>query len=167
KNKAVHNDVAVALDIYNDNIEAVGEDLRQKERNGEALQIRNLRRVFPVPGGEKVAVKGMNLTMYKNQITCLLGHNGAGKTTLISMLTGMIPVTSGDATINGLALNDDFSEIRQSLGMCPQHDVLYPELTVQEHLMFYGKIKGYRGDALKKQVEQKIFEVGLTEKRHV
>ncbi|KAH9154549.1 hypothetical protein LEN26_003391, partial [Aphanomyces euteiches] len=160
-------DVAVALDIYNDNIEAVGEDLRQKERNGEALQIRNLRRVFPVPGGEKVAVKGMNLTMYKNQITCLLGHNGAGKTTLISMLTGMIPVTSGDATINGLSLNDDLGQIRQSLGMCPQHDVLYPELTVQEHLMFYGKIKGYRGDALKKQVEQKILEVGLTEKRHV
>ncbi|CAK4248260.1 unnamed protein product [Aphanomyces euteiches] len=161
------NDNGVVVEIENDNIEAVGADLQRQERNGEALQIRNLRRVFPVPGGEKVAVKGINLNMYKNQITCLLGHNGAGKTTLISMLTGMIPVTSGDATVNGLSLSEDLGEIRQSLGMCPQHDVLYTELTVQEHLMFYGKIKGYSGDTLKKEVEQKIIEVGLTEKRDV
>ncbi|KAF0687881.1 hypothetical protein As57867_020372, partial [Aphanomyces stellatus] len=107
------------------------------------------------------------MTMYKNQITCLLGHNGAGKTTLISMLTGMIPASSGDATVNGLSLNGDLNEIRRSLGMCPQHDVLYTELTVQEHLMFYGKIKGYTGKALELEVEQKIVEVGLTEKRHV
>ncbi|CAK4490566.1 unnamed protein product, partial [Aphanomyces euteiches] len=164
---AAHNDLAVALDIHNDNMEPVGADLKRQERNGEALQIQNLRRVFPVPGGEKVAVKGMNLTMYKNQITCLLGHNGAGKTTLISMLTGMIPVSSGDATVNGLSLNEDLGQIHQSLGMCPQHDVLYAELTVQEHLMFYGKIKGYSGEALKTEVDNKIVVVGLTEKRNV
>ncbi|KAF0715885.1 hypothetical protein As57867_003098, partial [Aphanomyces stellatus] len=157
----------VALDIHSDNVEGVGLELRQQEQNGDALQIQNLRRVFPVPGGEKVAVKNMTMTMYKNQITCLLGHNGAGKTTLISMLTGMIPASSGDATVNGLSLNGDLNEIRRSLGMCPQHDVLYTELTVQEHLMFYGKIKGYTGKALELEVEQKIVEVGLTEKRHV
>ncbi|KAH9143316.1 hypothetical protein AeRB84_012675 [Aphanomyces euteiches] len=167
KARMVQNDASVEVDINNPNFEAVGAELKQQERTGEAFQINNLRRVFPVPGGEKVAVKDMNLTMYKNQITCLLGHNGAGKTTLISMLTGMIPVTSGDATVNGLSLNDNLGEIRQSLGMCPQHDVLYPELTVQEHLMFYGKIKGYRGALLKNEVENKIVEVGLTEKRHV
>ncbi|CAK4688978.1 unnamed protein product [Aphanomyces euteiches] len=153
---AAHNDLAVALDIHNDNMEPGGADLKRQERNGEALQIQNLRRVFPVPGGEKVAVNGMNLTMYKNQITCLLGHNGAGKTTLISMLMGMIPVSSGDATVNGLSLNEDLGQIRQSLGMCPQHDVLYAELTVQEHLMFYGKIKGYSGEALKTEVDNKL-----------
>ncbi|CAK4359342.1 unnamed protein product [Aphanomyces euteiches] len=142
---AAHNDLAVALDIHNDNMEPVGADLKRQERNGEALQIQNLRRVFPVPGGEKVAVKGMNLTMYKNQITCLLGHNGAGKTTLISMLTGMIPVSSVAGHVY----------------------VLYAELTVQEHLMFYGKIKGYSGEALKTEVDNKIVVVGLTEKRNV
>ncbi|CAK4769741.1 unnamed protein product [Aphanomyces euteiches] len=156
---AAHNDLAVALDIHNDNMEPVGADLKRQERNGEALQIQNLRRVFPVPGGEKVAVKGMNLTMYKNQITCLLGHNGAGKTTLISMLTGMIPVSSGDATVNGLSLNEDL--------VAGHVYVLYAELTVQEHLMFYGKIKGYSGEALKTEVDNKIVVVGLTEKRNV
>ncbi|CAK4964438.1 unnamed protein product [Aphanomyces euteiches] len=165
--RGVQNDMAVAVDINQDNFEPVGAELKRQEVTGEAFQIHNLRRVFPIPGGEKVAVKNVNMTMYKNQITCLLGHNGAGKTTLISMLTGMIPVSSGDATIDGLSLNDDRAEIRESLGMCPQHDVLYAELTVEEHLLFYGKIKGYRGDVLETEVEQKIVEVGLTEKRHV
>ncbi|RLO05264.1 hypothetical protein DYB28_013633, partial [Aphanomyces astaci] len=159
--------LAVALDVHSDNMEDVGIELKQQETSGHALRIQNLRKVFAVPGGEKVAVKGINLTMYKNQITCLLGHNGAGKTTLISMLTGMIPATSGDATVHGLSLHDDLGQLRRSLGMCPQHDVLYAELTVHDHLMFYGKIKGYRGHALESEVDAKIVEVGLTEKRHV
>ncbi|KAF0697422.1 Aste57867_11902 [Aphanomyces stellatus] len=153
------------LESSRETIEPVGPELRQQEETGDALQIINLRKEFRVPGGIKVSVKGMNLTMYKNQITCLLGHNGAGKTTLISMLTGMIPATSGDATIHGLSLKQDLSEIRHSLGMCPQHDVLYAELTVQEHLLFYARIKGFRGAALMAEVESKISEVGLTEKR--
>ncbi|RHZ01022.1 hypothetical protein DYB31_010702, partial [Aphanomyces astaci] len=166
--KAVSADaLAVALDVHSDNMEDVGIELKQQETSGHALRIQNLRKVFAVPGGEKVAVKGINLTMYKNQITCLLGHNGAGKTTLISMLTGMIPATSGDATVHGLSLHDDLGQLRRSLGMCPQHDVLYAELTVHDHLMFYGKIKGYRGHALESEVDAKIVEVGLTEKRHV
>ncbi|OQR91076.1 ATP-binding Cassette (ABC) Superfamily, partial [Achlya hypogyna] len=150
-----------------DAIEPVGMDLKAQEGAGEALVIRQLRREFKVPGGTKVAVKGLDLTMYKNQITCLLGHNGAGKTTLISMLTGMIPASSGDATFNGLSLRSDLAELRQSLGMCPQHDVLYGELTVEEHLQFYGRIKGFTGQALADEVTDKIAEVGLTEKRNV
>ncbi|KAH9091241.1 hypothetical protein LEN26_018836 [Aphanomyces euteiches] len=151
--RGVQNDMAVAVDINQDNFEPVGAELKRQEVTGEAFQIHHLRRVFPIPGGEKVAVKNVNMTMYKNQITCLLGHNGAGKTTLISMLTGMIPVSSGDATINGLSLNDDLAEIRESLGMCPQHDVLYAELTGTA--------------ATSSRPKQKIVEVGLTEKRHV
>ncbi|GAB9477032.1 Abc transporter a family member 1, partial [Globisporangium polare] len=71
----------VVLDV-NPNFEPVSNELREQERSGSALSVQRLRKVFSVPGGEKVAVQGMNLTMYKDQITCLLGHNGAGKTTL-------------------------------------------------------------------------------------
>uniref|UniRef100_K3XDI3 ABC transporter domain-containing protein n=1 Tax=Globisporangium ultimum (strain ATCC 200006 / CBS 805.95 / DAOM BR144) TaxID=431595 RepID=K3XDI3_GLOUD len=156
----------VVLDV-NPNFEPVSNDLREQERNGSALSVQRLRKVFPVPGGEKIAVKGLNLVMYKDQITCLLGHNGAGKTTLISMLTGMTAPSGGDATFRGMSLNDDMDDIRESLGICFQHDVLFGQLTVEEHLLIFGQIKGYVDEELKAVVENQIREVGLTEKRHV
>ncbi|EGZ11630.1 lipid exporter ABCA1 family [Phytophthora sojae] len=165
-NNVVNGSHAV-LDIENPNMEVASEELRHQERTGEALVISDIKKEFVVPGGIKRAVRGVSLAMYKDQITCLLGHNGAGKTTLISMLTGMIAPSAGDASFRGLSLVHDMAEIRQSLGLCFQHDVLYSELTVEEHLLFYGRVKGYRGAALKEEVITKITEVGLTEKRHV
>jgi ATP-binding cassette subfamily A (ABC1) protein 3 len=156
----------VVLNV-NPNFEPVNAELRNQESSGEALSVQQLRKVFKVPGGEKIAVKGVNLTMYKNQITCLLGHNGAGKSTLISILTGMTAPTSGNATYQGLKLTDDMDEIRQSLGICFQHDVLFGDMTVEEHLILFGRIKGYSDQELKVVVDTQIREVGLTEKRHV
>ncbi|KAL4157382.1 hypothetical protein PRNP1_006405 [Phytophthora ramorum] len=155
----------VALDL-NPAFEPVSADFRQQERNGEALTVQRLRKVFQVPGGEKVAVKSLDITMYKDQITCLLGHNGADKTTLISMLTGMTAPSSGNATYRGMSVNEDMDELRQSLGICFQHDVLFPELSVQEHLQFFGQIKGYANEELQEVVDRQIREVGLTEKRN-
>ncbi|KAE9030907.1 ABC transporter A family member 1 [Phytophthora rubi] len=155
----------VALDV-NPNIEKVNAELREQERNGEALTVQRLRKVFSVPGGEKVAVQGLNVTMYRDQITCLLGHNGAGKTTLISMLTGMTAPSSGNATYRGMSINEDMDELRRSLGICFQHDVLFPDLSVEEHLLFFGQIKGYANQELLAVAEKQIREVGLTEKRN-
>ncbi|KAJ0410416.1 hypothetical protein P43SY_002748 [Pythium insidiosum] len=148
-------------------IEPVSAELADQESRGDALVIRDLVKTFAVPGGTKTAVKGVRLTLYKDQITCLLGHNGAGKSTLIAMLTGVTAPTSGDAFFRGRSFTADMRAIRQSLGLCFQHDVLYPELSVEEHLAFYGRIKGYRGAALQDVVTTKIREVGLTEKRRV
>ncbi|KAL3669965.1 hypothetical protein V7S43_005338 [Phytophthora oleae] len=160
------NESSTALEVEaNTNIEPVSVDLVDQERSGEALSVQGIRKVFPVPGGEKEAVKGLYLNMYSGQITCLLGHNGAGKTTLISILTGVTPPTAGDATFHGLSFREDMDEIRESLGICFQHDVLYPELSVQDHLEFYARIKGYTGEALVDEVTAKIHEVGLVEKR--
>ncbi|KAG6615637.1 ABC transporter A family member 1 [Phytophthora cinnamomi] len=155
----------VTLDV-SPNFEPVNSELRDQEHRGEALTVKRLRKVFQVPGGEKVAVKGLDVTMYKDQITCLLGHNGAGKTTLISMLTGMTAPSSGNATYRGMSINEDMDELRQSLGICFQHDVLFPELSVQEHLQFFGQIKGYANEELQAVVDRQIREVGLTEKRN-
>ena len=81
------------------------------------------------------------LNMYQDQITVLLGHNGAGKTTTISMLLGLFPPTSGDAVINGYSILTDMESIKQSLGLCPQHNILYDRLTVREHLNFFARLK--------------------------
>ncbi|KAG7379409.1 ATP-binding cassette sub- A member 12 [Phytophthora pseudosyringae] len=156
----------VAVDV-NPNIERVSAELREQERRGDALSVQRLRKTFEVPGGTKVAVKGLDLVMYKDQITCLLGHNGAGKSTLISMLTGMTAPSSGEATYRGLSLNQDMEEIRESLGICFQHDVLFEDLTVEEHLLLFGRVKGYRNEQLRELVSSQIRQVGLTEKSHV
>ncbi|CEG41294.1 atp-binding cassette superfamily [Plasmopara halstedii] len=157
---------STSIDV-NYNVEPVSPELCEQEHQGQVLAVQRLRKVFSVPGGKKVAVQGLNLTMYKNQITCLLGHNGAGKTTLISMLTGMIAPTSGDATFRGMSICRDMDLIRESLGICFQHDVLFEELTVEEHLIFFGRIKGYTPNELDEVITRQIREVGLTEKRHV
>ena len=82
----------------------------------------------------------MTLNMYEGQITVLLGHNGAGKTTTMSMLTGFFPPTSGTALVNGYDITTNISGVRQSLGLCPQHNILFDCLTVEEHLEFFAKV---------------------------
>ena len=58
--------------------------------------------------------------MYIGEVFCLLGHNGAGKTTTISMLSGLIDITSGDALILGKNIKTQENEARRSMGVCPQ-----------------------------------------------
>lgn len=101
-------------EIYNENFEG-------EPRNKIAgVKIKNLKKVYD---DGKVAVKGLNLQLYEDQVTVLLGHNGAGKTTTMSMLIGMIPPTSGTVIIDGKEIN----EVRGSVGFCPQHNILFGE----------------------------------------
>lgn len=75
--------------------------------------------------GSPPAVDHLSLNLYESQITSFLGHNGAGKTTTMSLLTGLFPSTSGTAYIYGNDIHKDMDKIRRSLGLCPQHNVLY------------------------------------------
>ena len=51
------------------------------------------------------------------------------------MLVGLLPPTAGNAYFpGGMSIAEDMHEIRRNLGVCPQHDILFPELTVMEHL---------------------------------
>ena len=84
---------------------------------------------------------GLDLDLYQGQITALLGHNGAGKSTTIHMLTGLVPPTEGDAMIAGHSIRTEMDDVRQQLGVCPQHDVLWEQLTVYEHLALYSVLK--------------------------
>ena len=146
-------------------IEPVDPELRRQAAEGRSLSIHNLRKVFETTSGNRVAVDRLNMEMYEGQITVLLGHNGAGKSTTISMLTGLLPPTSGDARVRGLSMTRDMSGIRQHMGLCPQHDTLWPELTVTEHLELFGVLKGVKpGRALKEEVTRMIGEVGLQDK---
>lgn len=149
-------------------VEPVNAVLLAQEQKGTCLQIRGLRKTFTLEDGEeKVAVEGLDLSMYCGQITALLGHNGAGKTTTISMLTGLIAPTSGDATLYGRSIKHNFDELRRIIGICPQHDVLFNDLTVEEHLRLFGTMKNVAPHQLQEDVDNIIDDVGLTETRHV
>ncbi|XP_052283854.1 phospholipid-transporting ATPase ABCA3-like [Dreissena polymorpha] len=138
------------------------------------ISIRNLRKMFD--GGvfdrckksfkAKVAVENTTLNMFEGQITSLLGHNGAGKTTTISMLTGFMSPTSGSAIINGYDIRTDIEKVRQNLGLCPQHNILFDLLTVEEHLYFFAKLKGCDTKRANNEVREMIKVLGMEHKRN-
>ncbi|KAG1962342.1 phospholipid-transporting ATPase ABCA1b [Pimephales promelas] len=127
------------------------------------VYIENLVKVYR--HGKKLAVDGLTLGFYEGQITSFLGHNGAGKTTTMSILTGLFPPTSGTAYIMGKDIRSELSSIRRSLGVCPQHNVLFSMLTVEEHIWFYARLKGLSEEEVKAETEQILTDTGLPHKR--
>uniref|UniRef100_A0A8C2MH63 ATP-binding cassette, sub-family A member 3 n=1 Tax=Cricetulus griseus TaxID=10029 RepID=A0A8C2MH63_CRIGR len=129
------------------------------------IKIKHLSKVFQVGNKDKVGIRDLTLNLYEGQITVLLGHNGAGKTTTMSMLTGLFPPTSGHAYIHGYEISQDMIQIRKSLGLCPQHDVLFDNLTVAEHLYFYAQLKGMSLQKCPEEVKQMLHILSLEDKR--
>eukprot|EP00042_Codosiga_hollandica_P058831 m.893246 g.893246 ORF g.893246 m.893246 type:complete len:1835 (+) comp59976_c0_seq1:204-5708(+) len=144
------------------NAKASSQDFEEDPVGYEAgIRICNLRKEY----GEKVAVEGLSLNMYEGQITALLGHNGAGKTTTMSMLVGLYAPTAGTAFIGDSNIVTDSLRARQSLGLCPQFDVLFETLTVEEHLYFFAQLKGAT-ENLAQEVDQYVKDLDLEAKRH-
>lgn len=100
------------------------------------------------------AVDGLSLTSQKRQILCLLGPNGSGKTTTLDMIAGFQAPTEGSITINALP---------SQIGVCPQKNVLWDDLTVYEHLIFWNTVKGGVDDSA--HLEQLIVTCDLSKKR--
>ncbi|XP_055529126.1 phospholipid-transporting ATPase ABCA1-like [Wyeomyia smithii] len=138
----------------------------EPEPKGRAarIEIRGLRKVY---SNKKVAVEGLSFNMFEGQITALLGHNGAGKTTTMSMLTGMIRPSSGTAIVWGHDIRYDMKRIRNSLGYCPQHNILFDRLTVKEHLYFYGRLKGLSKIQVQSEIDRYIKCLELVDKTDV
>ncbi|XP_029561835.1 retinal-specific ATP-binding cassette transporter [Salmo trutta] len=127
------------------------------------VEIQDLVKVFP--GGSRPAVDHLSIAFYEGQITSFLGHNGAGKTTTMSILTGLFPPTSGTAFINGRDIRTDMDSIRTSMGMCPQYNILFKHLTVEEHILFYCMLKGTSQAEAQQAVTVMLEDLGLPHKR--
>lgn len=112
------------------------------------------------------AVKDVRVALDDGQLFCLLGHNGAGKSTTIGMLTGLLTPTGGDATIFGHSIITNMDQIRENMGVCPQHDILWPELTAYEHLELYAGFKRLYYEDMKTDVAQRLQDVALTAAAH-
>ena len=111
------------------------------------IKIENITKIFKQLGKIKKAVNNLSLNIYEGQISVLLGHNGAGKSTTISMITGLSSPVNGSILINNVDIVKNTIEARKSLGYCPQHNLLFDDLTVYEHLKFFSKLKENFDDA--------------------
>lgn len=114
--------------------------------------------------GDFQAVKGISFEVEKGEVFGLLGPNGAGKTQTISMITGIIPPTSGTARIAGHDILKDTKDVKQITGLVPQDLALYETLSARANLNFFGRIYGLRGKDLKDRVEDVLRIVALTDR---
>lgn len=109
---------------------------------------------------------GVNLKMYADQIFVLLGHNGAGKTTTMNMLTGLYEQSEGSAQLFGIDMFNDMQGVRQIMGVCPQHDILFELLTTEEHLSIFYDLKGADPMLKKAEIEKLMRDVGVYDKKN-
>ena len=82
-------------------------------------------------------------------------------------MSGMIAPTSGEAVINGMSIRNQMGRIRQNLGVCPQFDILWPDISVKEHLELYAAIKGYSCKDTRQVVLAAAHDVGETSQSNV
>ncbi|XP_058477240.1 ATP-binding cassette sub-family A member 5 isoform X1 [Solea solea] len=121
-------------------VEPVSPEFRGKE----AIRIQDVHKVFKERDGPVDALRGLSFDIYEGHITALLGHNGAGKSTLINILCGICPPSSGSASMYGLPVAEmaDDGDMKELVGICPQFNIIFDVLTVEEHLRMFAAIKG-------------------------
>uniref|UniRef100_A0A453SBP0 ABC transporter domain-containing protein n=1 Tax=Aegilops tauschii subsp. strangulata TaxID=200361 RepID=A0A453SBP0_AEGTS len=163
-NEVADNDVHVEmekLDIIKER-ETVDQVLQQRN-SGYAVVCDDLKKVYHGKDGnpDKYAVRGLSLALPYGECLGILGPNGAGKSSFISMMIGFSKPTSGNAFVQDFSIHTDMENIYNSMGVCPQNDMLWEMLTGREHLQFYGRLKSLSGSALDLAVEESLRSVNL------
>ena len=115
-----------------------------------AIEVKDLTRHF----GKYVAVDHLSFTLRYGEIFGFLGPNGAGKSTTIRMLCGILAPTSGTATVGGFDVVKDPERIKESIGYVSQRFSLYTDLTVEENLLFFGRIYRLSESELKRRMKE-------------
>jgi len=126
-----------------------------------AIEVDHLQKHF----GSLAAVEDISFVVEQGEVFSLLGPNGAGKSTTISMLSGLLQPTNGEASIMGHSIRSDPHAARAVLGVVPQDIALYPDLSARENLDFWGKMYGLRGSLLKQRVNETLEIIGLADRQ--
>jgi ABC-2 type transport system ATP-binding protein len=126
------------------------------------ISCRDLTRRF----GDFTAVDHLTLDVAAGAICALLGPNGAGKSTTVKMLTGLLPPSSGQATVAGLDVAQDPLEIKRRIGVLPEDLGLFDDLTVEEHLVLTGRIYGLTSRETSTRAEQLLRVLSLADGRN-
>ena len=101
-----------------------------------------------------VAVDDVSFDVERGEVVAFLGPNGAGKTTTLRVLAGYLPASSGEVHVAGFDVARDSLEVRRRIGYLPENCPLYPEMRVDEYLRFRARLKGVRGRAVRKRLDE-------------
>ena len=116
-------------------------------------------------GGRNV-VDGLDLAVNAGEVYGFLGPNGAGKTTTLRVLLGLIAPDSGSSAVLGFDSERQGAALRQAVGYVSQLRSLYLDLTVEENLLFFGRMYGLRADALRRRVQAETERFQLAGELH-
>jgi ABC-2 type transport system ATP-binding protein len=105
---------------------------------------------FRYPGAPANALSELSLSVAEGTLFGLLGPNGSGKTTLISLLTGLLPLSTGQFRLGG------------SFSLVPQEYAFYPRLTAEENLEFFAGVQGLHGAVAAARMEEALALTGLS-----
>ena len=113
--------------------------------------------------GDLVAVDEVSFQVQRGAIFGLLGPNGSGKSTIIRMLLGVLPPTSGEASVLGFDASREAEQVKSRVGYMSQQFSLYADLSVRENIDFYGRIYGLDREQLAGRREAVLALTSLTE----
>ena len=112
-------------------------------------------------GKSRPVLDGIDLTLSKGEILCLLGPSGCGKSTMVNLMIGNLIPDSGHVKIMGEEA--PYQNIRVSLGYMPQHDALYDDITAKENLVFFGRMNGLSKKEACRRIPELLEAAGLSE----
>ena len=127
------------------------------------VEVKDLHKQYNPPDGV-TAVQDVSFAIKQGEIFSLLGPNGAGKSTTISMLSGLLAPTGGDAIIDGHSISQNGKAVKQVIGVVPQEIALYDTISARENLDFWGKMYGLSGNELQERVTAVLEIAGLTDR---
>jgi ABC-2 type transport system ATP-binding protein len=117
--------------------------------------------------GPRKAIEGLSFSITRGEAVALLGTNGSGKTTTMRILSGYLPPTAGAAAVAGFDIITHSLDVRKAVGYLPEDVPLYTDLTVEDSLRFFGRLRKMRGANLEHRINDVIEQVGLGAYRDV
>ncbi len=120
-----------------------------------SIEVRNVFKYY----GEQAAVKGISFSVKSGEIVGFLGPNGAGKSTTMKMITGFIPVTSGEILVSGMPVGTDQQSETENRLLTRKNNPLYLDMYVREYLDFVAGI--YKLSNRSERVDLMIDTLGL------
>jgi ABC-type multidrug transport system ATPase subunit len=125
----------------------------------DTVVIENVSKLYN--GATSKALSNVSFSFSKGEIFGLLGYNGAGKSTFINILCGVLYPTSGSIKVFGIDASTNRFEIAKKTGICSQQDILFDDLTVEEHLYYFGILRYVKPQELQNKIDDIVRELKM------